>query len=125
MFRLTTESAHSNASCDHSYISPVANNMISVLIKISVLVGVPVFIAHGSGSNRAISKSNSRNKIAIRKNRIENGSRALLHGSNPHSYGDSFSEFGVCGGNQKLISINMVVNMVEIPMSANNFITIP
>lgn len=30
----------------------------------------------------------------LRKNRIENGSRADPSGSNPHSYGDSFSVSG-------------------------------
>ena len=31
----------------------------------------------------------------LRKNRIENGRRADPRGSNPHSYGDSFSVSGV------------------------------
>lgn len=51
-------------------------------------------MAHGSGSRSAISRSNSRNRMATRKNRIENGSRADPRGSKPHSYGDSFSESG-------------------------------
>lgn len=41
--------------------------------------------AQGDGSNSAISRSNRRNKIATRKNRIENGKRAEPRGSNPHS----------------------------------------
>lgn len=48
-------------------------------------------VAAGRGKRRAISRSNRRNKIATRKNRKENGSRADFKGSNPHSYGDFFS----------------------------------
>lgn len=40
---------------------------------------------HGRGRSRTISKSNSRNRIATRKNRSEKGSRAEPRGSNPHS----------------------------------------
>lgn len=40
---------------------------------------------------RAISTSKIRKIIAIKKNRIEKGSRAELIGSNPHSKGDDFS----------------------------------
>ncbi len=39
----------------------------------------------GVTSNKAISKSNMRNKIATKKNRNEKGSRGELIGSNPHS----------------------------------------
>lgn len=42
-------------------------------------------LAAGSGNNSAISRSNSRNSIATRKNRKENGRRADFSGSNPHS----------------------------------------
>lgn len=38
-----------------------------------------------------ISTSKIKNKIAIRKNWIENGARADFLGSNPHSKGDIFS----------------------------------
>lgn len=41
--------------------------------------------AHGRGRRRAISRSNSKNVIATRKNFIEKGSRAEPIGSNPHS----------------------------------------
>lgn len=53
-------------------------------IAVIVLVLI-VWIAHGSGSNRAISKSNNKNVMATRKNFIENGKRAELVGSKPHS----------------------------------------
>lgn len=42
--------------------------------------------------------------MATRKNRSENGSRAVPKGSNPHSKGESFSESGTICGSQKEIS---------------------
>lgn len=41
--------------------------------------------AHGRGRSRAISRSNSKNVIATRKNFMEKGRRADPMGSNPHS----------------------------------------
>lgn len=49
------------------------------------------FINIGMGINRTISMSNTIKMIAKRKNRRENGIRALWLGSNPHSKGDVFS----------------------------------
>jgi len=45
----------------------------------------------GVGIKRTISMSNTIKIIARRKNRIENGVRALWCGSNPHSNGEDFS----------------------------------
>jgi len=42
---------------------------------------------------RAISTSKMINKMPIKKNRKENGIRAFVGGSNPHSKGESFSRF--------------------------------
>lgn len=39
----------------------------------------------GRGSRRAISRSNSKNRMAMRKNRREKGRRAVPRGSKPHS----------------------------------------
>lgn len=61
----------------------------AVVVIVMMLV---VWIAHGRGSRRAISRSNNRNVMATRKNFIEKGRRAELVGSNPHSYGFAFSE---------------------------------
>lgn len=44
-----------------------------------------VWVAQGRGSRSAISRSKSRNVIAIRKNFIEKGKRAEPIGSKPHS----------------------------------------
>ena len=45
----------------------------------------------GNGRISAISMSNTRKITARRKNRRENGMRADLLGSNPHSNGEDFS----------------------------------
>lgn len=47
----------------------------------------------GIGINNTISISKTMKMIAKRKNRIENGIRALWFGSKPHSNGDDFSRF--------------------------------
>lgn len=59
--------------------------MIRQYARMSVELGVGSWIAHGRGRRRAISRSNRRNVMAIRKNFIENGSRAEPRGSKPHS----------------------------------------
>lgn len=45
----------------------------------------------GAGISRMISMSNTRKITARRKKRVENGIRAFLLGSNPHSKGVVFS----------------------------------
>ena len=45
----------------------------------------------GIGRSKTISTSNTIKMIANRKNRIENGIRAVFLGSNPHSNADDFS----------------------------------
>ena len=45
----------------------------------------------GIGTSKTISMSKTIKMIARRKNRIENGIRALWLGSKPHSNGDDFS----------------------------------
>lgn len=45
----------------------------------------------GVGISRTISISNTRKITARRKNRVENGIRAVFLGSNPHSKGVDFS----------------------------------
>ena len=57
----------------------------------NVVRGEDSWSPHGRGRRSAISKSNKRKRIATRKNRREKGRRADPRGSNPHSYGDSFS----------------------------------
>jgi hypothetical protein len=45
----------------------------------------------GIGRSRTISTSNTIKIMASKKNRIENGIRAVFFGSNPHSNADDFS----------------------------------
>lgn len=59
--------------------------VIRIAVKVKDKRGVGSWSAHGRGRRSAISRSNNRNKIATKKNRIENGSRADPKGSNPHS----------------------------------------
>ena len=47
--------------------------------------------ATGAGIRSTISISNTKKITAKRKNRVENGIRAFLLGSNPHSNGEDFS----------------------------------
>lgn len=49
----------------------------------------------------------------LRKNRIENGSRAEPRGSNPHSYGDSFSVSGVIWASQKFRVVSTLLRMKD------------
>lgn len=58
---------------------------------ISVTPRLHVIIMVGIGMRRTISISKTIKIIAKRKNRIENGIRAVLLGSNPHSKGEDFS----------------------------------
>lgn len=48
------------------------------------------------GNRRATSTSKIRNTIARRKNRRENGVRAVFLGSKPHSKGEDVSEETTC-----------------------------
>jgi len=52
-----------------------------------------ICIKIGRGISSTISMSNTMKIMASRKNRMENGTRALWLGSNPHSNGEDFSRF--------------------------------
>lgn len=56
-----------------------------MMAHVAVFRGFRAWVAHVSGSRIAISRSKSRNKMAIMKNRIDRGRRAEPRGSNPHS----------------------------------------
>lgn len=59
--------------------------MINIKAIESIVCRLLVWDAHGRGSRSAISRSNSRNVMATRKNFIEKGRRTEPKGSNPHS----------------------------------------
>lgn len=68
------------------------------------------------GKIKAISTSKIKKIIAIKKNRIENGIREELEGSNPHSKGDLFSrsEIDFLDNNDaKLITIIEIIIVIE------------
>jgi len=67
------------------------------------------FDIRGIGINRMISMSNTKNTTAKRKYRVENGSRAVFLGSNPHSKGEDFSRSWV-----KRVGIAETANAREI-----------
>lgn len=88
-------------------------------------VGDCSWVAHGRGRSRAISRSNRRKRIATRKKRIENGSRADPRGSNPHSYGDNFSESGFVWASQKFNVVRRILRANEnVSMNKIMFITL-
>jgi hypothetical protein len=75
----------------HSWINPssrINRNSIEVIRAVYRLL---VRIIVGIGISKTISISNTIKMIASRKNRIENGIRAVLLGSKPHSKGEDFS----------------------------------
>lgn len=47
----------------------------------------------------------------LRKNRTENGNRADPSGSNPHSYGESFSESGFIWASQKFNAVRAALRI--------------
>lgn len=63
----------------------MASKEISISDIISIVFRLIDCDAQGSGNNSAISRSNSRNVMATRKNFMEKGRRADSIGSNPHS----------------------------------------
>ena len=74
----------------HSWIKP------RMRINVNRVVGIEniCWVFNGDkhmGINSIISMSNTRNKTARRKNRIEKGNRAEALGSKPHSNGEDFS----------------------------------
>lgn len=85
-------------------------------------VRFPYWIAHGMGRRSAISRSNRRNVMAIRKNFMENGRRADPIGSNPHSYGLALSEYRFSCGSQKATEIRIMERLMLIIMVISKFI---
>lgn len=91
MIRLIFYFDQSNEPSFHSWISPTRRISRNSRIDI-IAVGVFSIVGRkGIGRSRTISTSNTMKIIARRKNRIENGIRAVFLGSNPHSNADDFS----------------------------------
>jgi len=64
---------------------------------------------NGSGINNTISISKTIKIIARRKNRSENGMRAVWFGSKPHSKGESFSRSAIDRADSKIVAINTTI----------------
>lgn len=64
---------------------------MKIILVIVHTIRLDVSIINTNGRINAISTSNTRKMIAIKKNCKENGSREDDDGSNPHSNGDDFS----------------------------------
>lgn len=78
----------------------------------------------GRGISKTISMSNTIKITAKRKNRVENGSRAVFLGSNPHSNGDAFSRSFVDRVLIRSVIINTAVGMIIARRIANVIIII-
>lgn len=94
--------------------------------QVKVRVGEGSWLLQGRGRRRTISKSNNRKRIATKKNRSEKGSRADPRGSNPHSYGESFSWSGFIWGSQKETRARIIDRAVVIIITiVSKFIIFP
>ena len=67
----------------------------------------------GIGISRTISISNTIKIIANRKNRIENGIRAVFFGSNPHSNGVDFSRSSEDRALNKVAASNTINGIIK------------
>lgn len=82
------------------------------MVDVQIII-FDVFIVKIIGKIKAISTSKIKKIIAIKKNRIEKGSREELIGLNPHSKGDSFSRsiiFFFDNKEDNIITIKAIVN---------------
>lgn len=66
-----------------------------------------------TGRSSAISTSKIRKITAIKKNRNENGSRAGLLGSKPHSNSELFSPSSICFFYKAFVKIAIVVDKIR------------
>lgn len=118
-------SAHSSPPCSHSYVRPANISIKTMMAHVILFIRLVSCRAHASGSRMAISKSNSKNKIAIMKKRIDSGRRADPSGSNPHSYGESFSGSGVISDINRFRVITATAVAVANMSAVSRFIALP
>lgn len=76
------------------------------------------------GSNNVISTSKIKKITAIKKNRKENGNRAVPLGSNPHSNGEFFSRSEIVFFDSKDAIIITTVEIIRIIIIDENKIII-
>jgi len=115
---LQSYSAQSKAPWFHSWYSPnskTRRNTIPVIVHDCKL---EIWIIEANGKRRVISTSKIKKMTATRKNRNENGRRAVPFGSNPHSKGEFFSRSEVVFFDNKeaIIITKLEINrMIVIP----------
>lgn len=103
-------------------VSMVRNNII--VINLNSFIS---FMVVDHGKIYEISKSNIRNSTPIKKNFIENGSRGVFRGSNPHSYIEIFSVLGILilisvdSVNRIVENLILIINMVIIGINSSCF----
>lgn len=116
MLLLTTipYSAHSSDPWFHSWYSPMIKMIINNVLIVAHDIMFDLVITTVIGNKSAISTSNTKNIIAIRKNRRENGSRADPMGSNPHSNGDLFSRSSIFFFDIAVAIIIMIIDSVMV-----------
>nr|AGJ50300.1 NADH dehydrogenase subunit 3 [Pontoscolex corethrurus]AGJ50301.1 NADH dehydrogenase subunit 3 [Pontoscolex corethrurus]AGJ50302.1 NADH dehydrogenase subunit 3 [Pontoscolex corethrurus]AGJ50303.1 NADH dehydrogenase subunit 3 [Pontoscolex corethrurus]AGJ50304.1 NADH dehydrogenase subunit 3 [Pontoscolex corethrurus] len=94
----------------------MSSNVVGTSIMVVVLHSVNEI---GMGINSMISMSNTMKMIASSKNRMENGTRASLLGSNPHSKGEDFSRSWVHRFRSKMDVINKMVGIAMDSVDEN------
>lgn len=73
----------------------------------------------GKGNNNTISISKIKKITPNRKNRRENGSRALFLGSNPHSKGDLFWRSNISFLEMAIFKINNTTVRIRLEIKKN------
>lgn len=110
-------SAHCNAPWFHSWYSPPNRIRIKNIVDVVQIIIFDVLKIITIGRIKAISTSKIKKITAIRKNRRENGIRADLLGSNPHSNGDLFSRSLINFFDRvvaRIITIIGIINLIKI-----------
>lgn len=93
--------------------------MINKLKVILIFIKFDISKIFIIGINKTISTSKIRKIIAIKKNWIEKGKRALFFGSNPHSKGEFFSLSWNVFFDVKLIIISIIIKIILITKRVN------
>jgi hypothetical protein len=83
------------APWDHSWYRPIKRIKIKKILTLIQIIKFEEGNTTIIGNSNAISTSKIKKITAIKKKRKENGNRAELFGSNPHSKGEHFSRSSV------------------------------
>ena len=117
-------SAQSSAPWFHSWYKPkrrINRKIIPVTIQDWIL---EISMIDARGSNSVISTSKIKKITAIKKNRNENGRRAVPFGSKPHSKGEFFSRSEIVFFDSKEAIAITIVEIAKIIIIADDKIII-